>query len=367
MWQIQGVQNTLQVWQAGKNKQVKKPEQYKQIAVKKQMKKISLKRENGVANGGRGVVPGLLQLPQTCETPHRNGAALQVQWRAGGGGGRTSALIACVSLGLGLLLAVLLTVQLQAQAAFAATCAEIRSDTLRLHVVANSNAVADQTVKLQVRDAILAEMEELYQAALAQKVASDGDSGQPDDTAQAVEPPQQNTTKTSAGQVELSAALTSDTTQAVEPPQQNTTETGAAQAESSALSVSDITQADTTALTQAESVALVLANIPRLALAASQTLAAAGVQQQVSLCIAEQYFDTTVYDTFTLPAGQYTALQVTLGDAGGRNWWCVLYPSLCVASASVQEAYDTDAQNEITVGEYTLRFAVVEWWEKTIK
>lgn len=207
--------------------------------------------------------------------------------------------ILCASLGFGLLVAVVLTLQVQQMMAFAETCAEIRSDTLRLHIQANSNSVADQTVKLQVRDAVLAVMDEVYQDALAAKET-----------------------------------------------QQAASQTNCA----------------TGTLTQAESIALVMQNMPRFALAAREVLAAAGVQQTVQIYLTEMYFDTTVYDTFTLPAGEYTALRIELGQASGKNWWCVLYPSFCLASAS--GGYETEAEDAIVCGDYAIRFAAVEWWEQ---
>ena len=53
---------------------------------------------------------------------------------------------------------------------------------------------------------------------------------------------------------------------------------------------------------------------------------------QVSLC--KEAFDTRVYDTFTLPAGVYDALWITIGEGAGKNWWCVVFPALCVPAAS---------------------------------
>ena len=44
-------------------------------------------------------------------------------------------------------------------------------------------------------------------------------------------------------------------------------------------------------------------------------------------------FDTRVYDHITLPAGYYDALRITIGNAKGKNWWCVAYPPLCFIAA----------------------------------
>ncbi len=55
-------------------------------------------------------------------------------------------------------------------------------------------------------------------------------------------------------------------------------------------------------------------------------------------CEMEQIdFDTRVYDGFTVPAGKYTALRVKIGSGEGKNWWCVMYPPLCIPCAGVSD------------------------------
>ena len=49
--------------------------------------------------------------------------------------------------------------------------------------------------------------------------------------------------------------------------------------------------------------------------------------------VCTMYFPTREYDTFTLPAGEYDALRIIIGNGAGRNWWCVLFPPLCVSAA----------------------------------
>ena len=45
------------------------------------------------------------------------------------------------------------------------------------------------------------------------------------------------------------------------------------------------------------------------------------------------HFDTRHYESYTLPAGMYDALRITIGNAKGHNWWCVMYPSICISTA----------------------------------
>ena len=80
------------------------------------------------------------------------------------------------------------------------------------------------------------------------------------------------------------------------------------------------------------------------------------------------YFTTREYETFTLPAGMYDAVRITIGDAEGKNWWCVLYPPLCLPAAqseeTLEQALDEQETDLVTRNpQYEVRFAVVEWFE----
>ena len=91
----------------------------------------------------------------------------------------------------------------------------------------------------------------------------------------------------------------------------------------------------------------------------------------VSVRVGREYFPTRRYDTFSLPAGEYTSLRLTVGDGAGRNWWCVVFPPLCTeALAEGQTASDAflsldEESAGLIAGEdrdYDLRFRIVEWW-----
>ena len=66
-----------------------------------------------------------------------------------------------------------------------------------------------------------------------------------------------------------------------------------------------------------------------------------------------EWYDTREYDDFTLPSGYYTSLRVMLGNAEGRNWWCVMYPPLCLDIAC-EDAPSDDAVLGYTKEEYVL-------------
>lgn len=90
--------------------------------------------------------------------------------------------------------------------------------------------------------------------------------------------------------------------------------------------------ADFTDISQAR--AYLEENLPKIRQAANDTLKALGCDEEVTVTLEKEVFDTRYYDTFTLPAGVYEALRVTIGEGEGQNWWCVAFPTLCIPAAS---------------------------------
>lgn len=70
---------------------------------------------------------------------------------------------------------------------------------------------------------------------------------------------------------------------------------------------------------------------------ARQCVYSQGYDYEVSLCLEKSYFPTRVYENITLPAGYYNALKVIIGKGEGKNWWCVMFPSLCLPGAYKRE------------------------------
>lgn len=75
-------------------------------------------------------------------------------------------------------------------------------------------------------------------------------------------------------------------------------------------------------------------NLPKLQELANKTLDAAGSTQRAVVTLCREGFPTRQYDTFSLPAGVYEALRITIGEGEGKNWWCVVFPSLCLPQTS---------------------------------
>jgi len=126
---------------------------------------------------------------------------------------------------------------------------------------------------------------------------------------------------------------------------------------------------------------------------ANDTLKENGFPYSAKAEVCNMFFDTRYYDDFTLPAGHYDAFRITLGNAKGSNWWCVLYPPLCLPAATPKQDRTanldgrykldideiskvekdaefkealSDKQVEIVRGKskYEVRFASVELFEK---
>ena len=108
--------------------------------------------------------------------------------------------------------------------------------------------------------------------------------------------------------------------------------------------------------------------LPYIQTVAENTLQALGCSDVVTVSLCKEAFDTRVYDTFTLPAGVYNALRIVIGDGEGKNWWCVVFPALCIPLSS-ESFSDTAAGagfpetlNRTLIGEegYELRFALLD-------
>lgn len=169
-------------------------------------------------------------------------------------------------------------------AGFAADCADVRRDVLRLHVVGASDSDYDQNLKLKVRDTLLKK-----------------------------------------GGTIFDGTVTAD-----------------------------------------EAKTIITPRIPELKAAAEAVLLENGCDYKIDITVGEEYFATRCYENFTMPAGVYTAVRVNIGTAEGKNWWCVMFPPLCLpaAFADADAFFDDDEMKVITASpEYEPRFKIVEIYE----
>lgn len=191
---------------------------------------------------------------------------------------------ACFCGGLAILLTLSLTACALAQ--YFGACRTLRSDVLRLHVIANSDSAGDQAVKLAVRDALLTESAKIF-------------SG------------------------------------------------------------------DITAQAAAKAIAPAL---PALEETANAVLREQGFSYTAAAAVTCEYFDTRAYENFTLPAGNYTALKIVLGEGKGRNWWCVMFPPLCLPAAAPEDvsAVFSEAEYQVAAPEngFQVRLKIAEIFER---
>ena len=128
------------------------------------------------------------------------------------------------------------------------------------------------------------------------------------------------------------------------------------------------------AQTAEEAVDLLRQALPALETAAEEAVAAAGADCPVSASLEDDvWFPTKTYTDFALPAGQYTALRIEIGEGAGQNWWCVVFPPLCLGSVTetVEEtaagAGLTEGQVSLITGEdegYVVKFRAIELLEE---
>ncbi len=116
---------------------------------------------------------------------------------------------------------------------------------------------------------------------------------------------------------------------------------------------------------QQEALELLSQNLPTLARLGAEIV---GEGVEVAASIEEDaWFPTKEYEDFSLPAGRYAALRITLGEGEGHNWWCVVFPPLCMGSVSETVAERagsfTEGQVRLITGEsegYVVKFKAME-------
>ncbi len=181
-----------------------------------------------------------------------------------------------LSILIGLTLAITLSVT-----GFAKTCEEIRTDTLRLHVLANSNSQEDQELKLKVRDALLKTGCEIFDGSATKENAEEK----------------------------------------------------------------------------------LRKEKQKLIQTAKKVIEENGFEYDVDITLTEEFFSTRTYENITLPAGKYMAVRVLIGESTGKNWWCVMFPPLCIPAAEKEiDLFFSDKEIRLVESnpKYEPRFKIVE-------
>lgn len=123
-----------------------------------------------------------------------------------------------------------------------------------------------------------------------------------------------------------------------------------------------------------ETEAIVQRSMENIVEVTTETLEENGYYYGASARLANVEFPVKSYGAYTFPAGEYEALQVTLGEGEGHNWWCVLYPNMCFRG-SVYEVPSDEAKHALREvltpeeyedifrhGKYQIRFKFLEYF-----
>ena len=115
-------------------------------------------------------------------------------------------------------------------------------------------------------------------------------------------------------------------------------------------------------------------NLYELQKIAKSTVKENGYSYPITIEFGEEEYPTKSYESCAFPSGKYLSLRIKIGSAQGKNWWCVLFPPLCLSAASDKDAYTsvgiTDSQYQIITDtdkpKYKLRFKILESFNEII-
>lgn len=116
-----------------------------------------------------------------------------------------------------------------------------------------------------------------------------------------------------------------------------------------------------------ETISVCRENIGRFQKTAENCIKENGCDYPVKVYVDREYFNTREYDEITLPSGIYNALKIEIGEAAGKNWWCVMFPAICLPAAEEElSGYLSEKEMELVNSDskYEVRFKIVEIYEK---
>ena len=99
---------------------------------------------------------------------------------------------------------------------------------------------------------------------------------------------------------------------------------------------------------------------------ADKTVCELGYGYKTKVSLTEEWYDTRDYESFSLPAGYYTSLRIIIGEGEGQNWWCVMFPPLCLDVLSTDKGY-SDAEELLITRKYNVKFKILELISRATK
>ena len=106
--------------------------------------------------------------------------------------------------------------------------------------------------------------------------------------------------------------------------------------------------------TREQALEIIGANLETIRRSALEVIEREGAEYDVTVKLCEEDYPTKNYESVCFPAGRYMSLQVCIGEAEGKNWWCVLFPGLCLSAASKTDAEQAFIQAGLTPEQYKL-------------
>ena len=103
-------------------------------------------------------------------------------------------------------------------------------------------------------------------------------------------------------------------------------------------------------------------NLREITLKAQEFIYESGYDYKITASVEKTFFTTRQYGNITVPAGEYDALRILIGEGEGRNWWCVMFPPLCLGA--VEECVYNAADLDLSDRPPEIKFALVEWLKK---
>ena len=92
---------------------------------------------------------------------------------------------------------------------------------------------------------------------------------------------------------------------------------------------------------------------------ADRKLSEHGCEYKTEVYLLREWYDTREYEGFSLPCGYYTSLKIVIGNGEGKNWWCVMFPPLCLEASTSSPKYT--AEEEILISKkYKVKFKILE-------
>lgn len=124
-----------------------------------------------------------------------------------------------------------------------------------------------------------------------------------------------------------------------------------------------------TANSKSDAEKFVKANLETIEEIAQNEVYKNGYNYPVKAEVVNMHFDTRYYESYTLPSGMYDTLRITIGNAKGHNWWCVMYPSICISTVDegkdkAKDALSDDEYSVVTDNKVEYKFFIVELFQK---